>query len=277
MSPPHVQIYAKLEGHNPGGSVKDRAAKLMVECAEKKGVLTPDKIIVEPTSGNTGIALAMIATLKGYKITLVMPSSMSIERRLIMKAYGANLVLSPEVEGVDGAIRVAHEIADNSDKHVMLDQFSNPCNVRAHWDGTGEEIWNQTHGQITHFVAGIGTSGTIMGAGGRLQSFNPAIKVIGVEPTVDMPIQGLKNLEINKVPAILDLNKIDSRLYVAHKDAAKKSRQLAKQEGIFTGISSGAAMVGALQIAHEITEGTLVVIFPDGGAKYLSTPPYNGL
>jgi cysteine synthase len=257
--------------------VKDRAAKLMVECAEKKGVLTKGKVIVEPTSGNTGIALAMIATLKGYKITLVMPESMSMERRLIMKAYGANLVLSPEEEGVDGAIRYAREIVDASDTHVMLDQFSNPCNVQAHWDGTGKEIWDQTHGEITHFVAGIGTGGTIMGAGGFLRSMNSDITIVGVEPSAETPIQGLKNLTVNQVPTILDLDTINKRLYVTLKEASKKSRQLAMQEGIFTGISSGAAMAGALQLVREIQEGIIVTIFPDGGAKYLSTPPYNGL
>ncbi len=276
LSPVGIPIFAKLEGYNPTGSVKDRPAKLMIECAENSGVLDQGKTIVEPTSGNTGIALSMIATLKGYQIILVMPENMSMERRLIMQAYGAKLVLTPQDLGVDGAIRKAREMTEQNHNFVMLDQFSNPCNVKAHWEGTGWEIWNQTAGKVTHFVAGIGTGGTIMGAGKRLKSLNSNIKIIGVEPSAETPIQGLKNLSVNQIPSIIDQSQIDERLYVTIDEAYYQSRQLAVTEGIFAGISSGAAMVGALRTAKSIGEGYIVVVFPDGGEKYLSTPLYNG-
>ncbi|MHA1917904.1 MAG: PLP-dependent cysteine synthase family protein [Candidatus Ranarchaeia archaeon] len=271
-----VKIFGKLEAYNPSGSIKDRIAKFMIECAEKKGLLTKDKIILEPTSGNTGIGLALISAIKGYRITLVMPENMSIERRLIMKAYGADLILTPAEEGVDGSIKKVKELSESSKQYLVLDQFSNPCNVKAHWENTGMEIWDQMDGDLTHFVAGIGTGGTLMGAGGRLKDFNPEIKIVAVEPNPETPIQGLKNLGVNKIPPIWVENKIDLKINVSLKESYQMAKDLVKHEGIFAGISSGATLSGALKLKEKIDSGKIVVILADSGAKYLSTPLFNG-
>lgn len=268
----NVTIYAKLEGLNPGGSVKDRTALYLISKAEEAGVLTNDKVILEPTSGNTGIGFAMVASVKGFKTLIVLPENVSVERRQILKAFGAELVLSPAEKGTDGAIDKAKEILDeNPDKYIMLDQFSNKNNILAHYETTGREIIEQTDGDVDYFVAGIGTSGTLMGAGKRLKEYNANIKVIAVEPVLNHKQQGLKNLKEAHVPAIFNRDNIDDIVEVEDDDAFSLARQLASEEGIFVGISSGSALAGALQVARRIEKGTIVTIFPDSGFKYLST------
>ncbi len=275
MNPnPSVRILAKLEAANPGGSVKDRAAKYMIESAERKGELFRGKKILEATSGNTGIALAMIAAEKGYKATLVMPESMSIERRRIMKAFGAEIILTHAGRGMDGARDKAGELAMD-DEYFLTDQFSNPSNALAHYETTGPEIWEQS-GEVDVFVAGMGTCGTIMGAGRFLREKNPSIRVVGVEPHRDTPIQGLKNMEINRVPEILDPSGTDGRVLVRMEDAVRTSRILAGKEGIFAGMSSGAAVFAAIREAKKVKRGTIVAMLPDGGMKYLSTGLFGG-
>ena len=272
---PDVEIWAKLEGLNPGGSVKDRIALYMINEAEKAGVLSKDKIIVEPTSGNTGIGLAMIGAYKGYKVLLVMPKSVSMERRKILRAFGANLLLTPADEGVDGAIRKARELVKKSSKFVMLDQFRNPANVKAHYETTGPEIWDQTKGRVTHFVAGLGTTGTIMGVGRYLKERNPAIKIIGIEPHPGHKIQGLKSMKESIIPAIYNESFLDGKIYVDTEVAYDYARMLALEEGLFVGMSSGAAMYGAAELAKKLKKGVIVTIFPDMGFKYLSTKLYS--
>ncbi len=268
----NVTIYAKLEGLNPGGSVKDRTALYLISKAEEAGVLTNDKVILEPTSGNTGIGFAMVASVKGFKTLIVLPENVSVERRQILKAFGAELVLSPAEKGTDGAIDKAKEILDeNPDKYIMLDQFSNKNNILAHYETTGREIIEQTDGDVDYFVAGIGTSGTLMGAGKRLKEYNANIKVIAVEPVLNHKQQGLKNLKEAHVPAIFNRDNIDDIVEVEDDNAFSLARQLASEEGIFVGISSGSALAGALQVARRIEKGTIVTIFPDSGFKYLST------
>lgn len=268
-SNPNVRIWAKLEGLNPGGSIKDRIAKAMIEGAEADGTLTPDKTILEPTSGNTGIGLALVAAVKGYRIKIVMPESMSIERRKVLAAYGADLVLTPAAEGMNGAIFKAEKIAQEPG-YFMPHQFENPNNPRIHYETTGVEILNQVE-HVNVFVAGIGTSGTVTGVGKRLKEKDPATKVIGVEPYLNMPIQGLKNLDEGYIPTIFAPQYLDGRAYVSYPDAIAMARRLAKEEGLFVGISSGAAMSEALQQAELLESGDVVVIMPDGGDKYLST------
>ncbi|MBN2042286.1 MAG: cysteine synthase family protein [Candidatus Aenigmarchaeota archaeon] len=271
---PNVRILAKLEAFNPGGSVKDRATKYMIEYAEMHGDLSNGKTILEATSGNTGIGLAMIGAANGHKVVLVMPESMSIERRKILKALGAEIILTPAERGMDGAIEKAREMSKD-DRYFLTDQFSNPYNVLAHYETTGPEIWDQSGG-VDVFVAGMGTCGTIMGAGGFLKEKNPGVRIIGVEPHRDTPIQGLKNMEVNMVPEILDANEIDERFYVKLEDAIEVTRLLAKKEGIFAGMSSGAAMHAALETAKKMEKGAIAVILPDGGMKYLSTSLFGG-
>lgn len=269
---PNVRIYAKLEGNNPGGSIKDRIALCMVETAEREGKLTRDKIILEATSGNTGIGLAMVAAARKYRVKLTMPACVSVERRRVLEAFGAELILSPSEEGTDGAIRLAHKILDESPHlYFMPNQFDNPANIRAHYDGTGREIIEQTAGKVTHFIAGMGTSGTLMGAGRRLKEFNGGIKIIGVEPVMGHRIQGLKNMAEAIVPKIFDPSRLDERYIVNDDEAFDTTRMLAVKEGIFAGMSSGAAMHIALRKSSELSEGVLVVIFPDRGDRYLST------
>jgi cysteine synthase B len=273
MNPnPGVKLFAKLEGNNPGGSVKDRIAQYMLQSAEREGKLTRDKIILEATSGNTGIGLAMVAAAKKYRVKLTMPACVSLERRKILEAFGAELILSPSEEGTDGAIRAAHRIlSEDPDKYFMPNQFDNQSNILAHYETTGKEIIEQTDGNITHFVAGMGTTGTLMGAGRRLKEFNKDIKIVGVEPVLGHRIQGLKNMSESIVPKIFDPSILDERHIVNDDEAFDTTRRLAVQEGLFAGMSSGAAMRVALRISSELKEGLIVVIFPDRGDRYLST------
>jgi len=269
---PSIRLYAKLEGNNPGGSVKDRIALYMIEEAEKKGILNRDKVILEATSGNTGIGLAMVAASKGYRVKLTMPACVSVERRRILEAFGAELILSPSEEGTDGAIRLAHKIlAEAPDRYFMPNQFDNSANIKAHYETTGREIIEQTKGRITHFVAGMGTTGTLMGVGRRLKEFNKDIKIIGVEPRLGHRIQGLKNMTESIVPKIFDPSMLDERYIVNDDEAFDTTRKLAVKEGIFAGMSSGAAMSIALRKSSELKDAVIVVILPDRGDRYLST------
>jgi cysteine synthase len=268
MNPnPHVEIYAKLEGFNPTGSLKDRIALRMIEQAEEEGKLTKNKIILEATSGNTGISVSWVAALKGYRCTIVMPESVSEERKKILRVLGAKLIfVSTEKE----AVKKAREMAKN-EKYFMTDQFANEMNWKAHYQSTGEEIWEQTEGKITHFVAGIGTSGTIMGVARKLRERNKDIQIIGVQPSSpDSKQQGLVNLE-NFCPEICNYDELDETLMVEDEDAFKTARDLLLKEGLFVGISSGSAMWGAIQKAKEIDHGLIVTIFGDQCFKYLST------
>jgi len=268
----NVEIYAKLERYNPGGSVKDRAALQMIKDAEEAGLLTKDKIILDSTSGNTGIAYAMIAAVKGYKAKIVLPKNASIERKKIIAGFGAELFYSSALEGSDGAIRLAKKIYEqNPDRYYMPDQYNNPSNPKAHYLATGPEILEQTKGKITHFVASIGTSGTIMGTGKALKEFNPTIRVIGVQPDDAMHgIEGLKHMASSIVPGIYDPTFPDEIIYVNTEKAYDMVKQITTVEGLPVGHSSGAAMVGAMQVAERLKEGVIVVIFPDGGDRYLS-------
>jgi len=269
---PRVKLFAKLEGNNPGGSVKDRIALYMIEAAEKKGKLTRDKIILEATSGNTGIGLAMVASAKKYRVKLTMPACVSIERRRILEAFGAELILSPPDEGTDGAIRLAHKIlTEEPEQYFMPNQFDNEANVLAHYETTGKEIIEQTEGLITHFIAGMGTTGTLMGVSKRLKEFNKGIKIIGVEPVANHRIQGLKNMTESIRPKIFDPHRLDEKYFVNDEEAFDTTRMLAVKEGIFVGMSSGAAMHIALRKSSELQEGVIVVILPDRGDRYLST------
>jgi len=269
---PKVQVYAKLEGNNPSGSIKDRIALFMVETAEREGNLTRDKIILEATSGNTGIGLAMVASAKRYRVKLTMPACVSIERRRVLEAFGAELILSPPDEGTDGAIRLAHRIlSEDPDRYFMPNQFDNNANILAHYETTGKEIIEQTGGRITHFVAGMGTTGTLMGVSKRLKEFNNNIQIIGVEPVIHHRIQGLKNMTESIRPKIFDESRLDEIRFVNDDEAFDTTRMLAVKEGMFVGMSSGAAMHVALRKSSEIGEGVIVVILPDRGDRYLST------
>ena len=267
-----VKILGKLEGSNPGGSVKDRPALYMIQNAEKSGELTHDKAILEPTSGNTGIAIAMIGAAKGYRVRLCMPECVSIERRRIIEAYGAETVLTPAEEGTDGAIRKAHSIIEQEpDKYYMPNQFKNENNSLAHYKTTGPEIFSQTEGELDVFVAGMGTGGTLMGVAKYLKEKNPEITIVGVEPIKGHHIQGLKNMQESIVPEIFDSKKLDDKVTVTDDSAFITARKLATNEGIFAGMSGGAAVFGALEIAKRMKRGTIVVILPDRGDRYLST------
>jgi len=269
---PKVKLYAKLEGANPGGSVKDRIAHYMIKDAEAAGKLKVSLTILEPTSGNTGIGIAMVGASKGYKVKLVMPECVSIERRKTLEAFGAELVLSPGREGTDGAIRLAHKIyADDGASYFMPDQFNNASNYKAHYETTGREVYEQTGGEITHFVAGMGTTGTIMGSSMRLKEYRKDIQIIGVEPNLGHKIQGLKNMSEAIVPGIYDPSRIDEKRNVEDDNAFLTTRRLAVEEGLFVGMSSGAALWVALEKAKELNGGTIVVILPDRGDRYLST------
>jgi cysteine synthase B len=269
---PNVKLYAKLEGNNPGGSIKDRIALYMIEAAEREGTLTRDKIILEATSGNTGIGLAMVASAKKYRVKLTMPACVSIERRRILEAFGAELILSPADQATDGAIRLAHKIlSEEPGKYFMPNQFDNEANALAHYETTGKEIIEQTDGRITHFIAGMGTTGTLMGVSRRLKEFNKDIKIIGVEPILHHRIQGLKNMTESIRPKIFDPGRLDERCFVNDDEAFDTTRTLAIKEGIFAGMSSGAAMHVALRKSSELKEGVIVVILPDRGDRYLST------
>ena len=269
---PNVELYVKMEKFNVGGSVKDRIAKYMIEQAEKSGQLTKDKTVIEATSGNTGIGLALVCRVKGYDLFLVMPENMTLERRQILNAIGAKIVLSEASKGMDGAEDLARSIASQSpDKYFMPNQFANQANVLAHYETTAEEILRDTNGKVTHFVAGIGTTGTLMGVSKRLKEHNPDIQIIAVEPAKGTVIQGLKNLETQYVPAIWKKTGVDEIHKVHPKEAEEAARLLALQEGIFVGPSSGAIFHTTLKKAEEIDKGVMVAIAPDGGEKYLST------
>lgn len=273
---PKVKMFAKLEGFNPTGSIKDRIALKMIQQAEAEGLLTPGKTIIEATSGNTGIALAMIGNIKGYDVEIVMNSKVSVERRKIIKAFGAKLILVDAEKGTDGAIQEAHRRVDkNPDKYFMPNQFSNHFNKLAHYKTTGEEIWRQTNGEVDYLVSSIGTSGTIMGIGKALKENNPHIKIVSAHPVKGHYIQGLKNMEEALVPAIYDPSKIDETVMIETEAAYEMARQIIRKESIFVGMSSGAAMVAATETAKNMDKGTLVVIFPDRGEKYLSTPLFS--
>jgi cysteinyl-tRNA synthetase len=272
---PGVEIWAKLEKANPGGSVKERIALAMIEAGERSGELTAPKTILEATSGNTGIGLAMVAAAKGYRITLAMSEGVSEERRKILSAFGAELLLTPAAEGTDGAIERVYElVAEHPDRYFLTDQYNNPANVLAHYHGTAPEIWQQTGGRISHFVATIGTTGTVMGCSRRLRELDPRVRIIGVEPYLGHKIQGLKNLKEAYVPGIFDPAALDEKINIDDDAAYEMARRLAREEGLLVGMSSGAAMHVAAQVAAEIDRGVLVVMFPDGGERYLSTPLY---
>jgi S-sulfo-L-cysteine synthase (O-acetyl-L-serine-dependent) len=268
----NTTIYAKLEGLNPTGSIKDRIALSMIQQAEKEGKLIKGKTILEPTSGNTGVALAMIGIVKGYDVEIVMSDTVSVERQQMIKAFGAKVTLTAGILGTDGAITKARELVKAyPEKYFMPDQFSNEYNKIAHYRTTGEEIWKQTNGKVDYFVSSLGTSGTIMGVGRILKEHNPLIKVVSAHPVKGHYIQGLKNMEEAIVPSIYDPSQIDVTIMVETEVAYEMTRQIVRKEGIFVGMSSGAALYAAIQIAEKIQSGTIVVIFPDRGEKYLST------
>ncbi|KJR40745.1 cysteine synthase B (O-acetylserine sulfhydrylase B) (O-acetylserine (Thiol)-lyase B) [Candidatus Magnetoovum chiemensis] len=269
---PKVRLFAKLEGNNPGGSVKDRIAYYMIKDAEDAGDLKKGQIIFEPTSGNTGIGLAMVGAAKGYKVKLVMPECVSLERRNTLEAFGAELILSPGKEGTDGAIRLARKMyEDYKGEYFMPDQFNNPSNIKAHYETTGKEVYEQTKGEVSVFVAGMGTTGTIMGSGRRLKEYDKSIQIVACEPRLGHKIQGLKNMSESIVPGIFDLSKIDEKRNVDDDIAYNTARELAVTEGLFVGMSSGAAMAVAIEKIKEMKDGALVVILPDRGDRYLST------
>ena len=278
LSPnPRVRLVAKLENQNPFGSVKDRIAKSMIEAAEKDGTLLPGQRILEPSSGNTGIALAAIAQIKGYPITILMPTSVSIERRQMLQIFGADIVLTPGEEGSNGAVRRAQEMSEAHPEWCFLYQYANDANPRAHFEGTGPEIWRDCP-EITHFVAGLGTSGTLMGVGTYLKQQNPDVKIIAVEPPLGERVEGLRNLEDGYIPPVFEnwhgRDVLDRKRVVRPRESIEWARRLVQECGIFAGISAGASLAGAVKVASEINEGTIVFIVCDGGWKYLSTGAY---
>ena len=271
-SNPNVNIFAKLEGFNPTGSIKDRIALRMVETAEREGRLRKGHTIIEPTSGNTGIGLAIAGIVKGYPVEIVMSSAVSIERRKIIRSYGAKVILTPANEGTDGAIRLARKmVSENPDKYFMPDQFANAANYLAHYEKTAIEIWQQTDGQIDYLVCAVGTSGTLMGLSRFLRTMKPDIKVVCAHPIKGHYIQGLKNMEEAIVPQIYHPELIDVQEMIESEEAIGMARSIIAEEGIFAGMSSGAAMIAALRTAQKIESGNIVVVFPDRAEKYLST------
>jgi len=275
---PGVRVLAKLEGNNPGGSVKDRPAYYMIKRAEESGALTRDKTIIEPTSGNTGIALAMIGAARGYRVKLVMPECMSAERRMVLEAFGAEVMLTPARERTDGAIRKAREIAAaEPERYFMPDQFANESNILSHYETTGPEIYAQTSGEVDVFVAGMGTTGTLMGVGRYLREQKPRVRIVGVEPPEGHTVQGLKNMNESIVPSIYDPNGLDDKVVVDDGEAFEVTRRLAVSEGLFVGMSSGAALAGALHVAETMDAGAIVVLFPDRGDRYLSTTLFRSI
>jgi len=268
-------VLAKLEGNNPAGSVKDRPALSMVIEAEKRGTIKPGDTLIEATSGNTGIALAMAAAMRGYKMVLVMPEHLSLERRQTMRAFGAEIVLTPKAGGMETARDVAERMRDEG-RGVILDQFANPDNPLAHYGGTGPEIWRDTDGRITHFVSSMGTTGTIMGAGRFLNEKNPAIQIIGCQPEEGSQIPGIRKWPEAYLPKIYDAKGVDRLVYVSQPDAEDTARSLAAQEGMFVGISSGGACAVALRVSREVENATIVFIVCDRGDRYLSTGVFPG-
>ena len=274
LSPkPGVRLWAKLEGQNPTGSVKDRVAKAMVEDAEKSGVLTPGATLLEPSSGNTGIALAVVARVRGYRLVVVLPENTSLERRQLLELYGAEVVLSPADQGSNGAIERAKRLAAEHPDWVMLYQYGNPANAQAHYETTGPEIWRDLP-EVTHFVAGLGTTGTLMGVGRYLHERNPAVKVVAAEPEYGDLVYGLRNLDEGFVPPIFDPDLLDGRIKAGAAAALARTRELAAVEGLFSGISGGAVLHVALRLAERLERAEIVLLVADGGWKYLSTGAY---
>ena len=263
-------ILAKLEGNNPAGSVKDRPALSMIQHAEARGEIKPGDRLIEATSGNTGIALAMAAAIKGYKMTLIMPDNMSSERIASMKAFGAEIILTPAKGSMEGAIDLAREMEANGEGRI-LDQFANPDNPRAHYEGTGPEIWRDTHEKITHFVSSMGTTGTIMGTSKYLKEQNPNIQIIGVQPEGESKIPGIRRWPQEYLPKIYQADRVDRIIEVDQLAAEETTRELAAREGIFAGVSSGGAVFAALRLSEELTDAVIVVIVCDRGDRYLST------
>ncbi|WP_460536339.1 cysteine synthase CysM [Chitinimonas naiadis] len=263
-------ILAKLEGNNPAGSVKDRPALSMIRRAQERGDIKPGDTLIEATSGNTGIALAMAAAMMGYKMVLIMPEHLSVERRQTMKAFGAEIILVSQQQGMEGSRDLAEQMRDEG-RGIILDQFANPDNPLAHYEGTGPEIWRDTQGQITHFVSSMGTTGTIMGTGRYLREQNPAVQIVGVQPIDGAQIPGIRKWPAEYVPSICDFSKIDRIMEVTQEEAEIMTRRLAAEEGIFAGISSGGAMAAALKLSAEVENATIVSIVCDRGDRYLST------
>lgn len=274
-----VEIYAKAEWFNPGGSVKDRPALRIIADAEKSGKLNRNKIIIDSTSGNTGIAYALIGAAKGYKVTLVMPLNVSEERKRIVRAFGANIIFTDPLLGSDGAmIEAKRLVTEEPVKYFYADQYNNPANWKAHYETTGVEIWKQTAGEVTHFIACLGTSGTLMGTGRRLKEYNPDIQVIAVEPSTSIHgLEGMKHMATSIVPGIYDELFPDSNIKVETENAYEAVKRLAAEEGLFVGYSSGAALTASLKVASEIEKGLIVTIFPDRGDRYLSTSFWAGV
>jgi [CysO sulfur-carrier protein]-thiocarboxylate-dependent cysteine synthase len=279
LSPnPYVRILAKLEGQNPAGSIKDRIAWNMVREAEADGVLTPGRTIIEPSSGNTGIALSMIARLRGYPIKIVMPENVSVERRQALEVWGAEIIVTPGEEGSNGAVARARALADEHPEWAFLYQYANEANPRAHYEGTGPEIWRDCP-EITHFVAGLGTTGTLMGVGRFLKEQNPDVKIVAIEPPLGERVEGLRNLDEGYIPPVYEKwggpELLDRKRIVRPRESIEWTRRLA-DVGIFSGISGGAALAGAAKVAGEVERGTIVVVLADGGWKYLSTGAWTG-
>lgn len=271
LSPnPEVRLYAKLEGQNPGGSSKDRIARTMVDLAERDGTLHPGDTILEPSSGNTGIGLALVAKLRGYRLRVVMPENVSVERRQLLEIFGADIVDSPGEEGSNGAIRLAEKLAADDPTQRLLFQYGNPANPLAHYEGTGPEIWRDCP-DVDVFVAGLGTSGTLMGVGRYLKEQKPSVRIVAVEPPAGELVQGLRSLDEGFVPPIFDPAVLDRKLIVRPRESITWLRRLLNECGVFAGISSGAALAGAVAAAGELDAGTVVVLLPDGGWKYLSS------
>lgn len=275
LSPnPNVRIVGKLEGQNPAGSVKDRIAKAMIDTAERDGGLKPGQTILEPSSGNTGIALAMIAKIKGYPIKIVMPENVSVERRQLLEIFGAELIVTPGDEGSNGAVRHAQRLSEQNPEWAFLYQYANEANPNAHFNGTGPEIFRDLP-EITHFVAGLGTTGTLMGCGTYLRSMKPGLKIVAIEPPAGEAVEGLRSLDDGYVPPIFDkwngTALLDRKMIVRPKESLELTRRLAEELGIFAGISSGAVVAGAVKVAATLDSGVIAVVLADGGWKYLST------
>jgi cysteine synthase len=270
---PGVRLWAKLEGQNPTGSVKDRIALAMISDAEKTGRLVPGATLLEPSSGNTGISLALIARVRGYQLVVVMPENTSAERRQLLQALGARIVTSPAEQGSNGSIRVAEGLAREHPDWVMLYQYGNPANVQAHYETTGPEIWRDLP-EVTHFVAGLGTTGTLMGTGRYLKEQNPQVRVVAAEPDFGDLVYGLRNLDEGFVPPIFDPDLLDRRIKVDSSAALRRTRELVATEGVFAGISAGAVLHVALRLAERLDSADMVLLFADGGWKYLSTGAY---
>lgn len=269
---PDIGVYAKAEWFNPGGSVKDRPALRIIKEAEAKGALTSEKILIDSSSGNTGIAYALIGAVKGYQVHLVMPANVSTERKALVSAFGAELIESDPLEGSDGAIRLVREIiASDPERYFFADQYNNPANWRAHFDTTGPEIWRQTQGLVTHFVAGLGTTGTFTGIGRFLKQMDPSVRLVAVQPEDDLQvIEGLKHLETAIVPGIYDEELPDVQMRIGVEAAWEMTRRLGREAGLFVGLSAGAAVVAAFEVARELDHGCVVTLLPDGGGKYVS-------